>query len=191
MQIGLFPGSFNPIHLGHLIIAQYFINHYPLDQIWFVISPQNPLKKRSGLVDFDHRMKMVELSISQSKEMIASDIELKLPLPSYTIHTLDYLKENFPEHAFSLILGLDNYEGFNRWKSHDRIIQENKIYLYPREGVKLPENLSSPNFILTQAPEMGISSTGIRKDILEKKNIRFLVTDSVQEYILSHKLYQS
>lgn len=191
MEIGLFPGSFNPIHHGHLIIAQYFLNQFPLDQVWFVISPQNPLKKRSSLVDFNHRMKMVQISIMNSPKMIASDIEQELPVPSFTIHTLDYLKSNLPENNYSLILGLDNYAGFNRWKSHDRIIQENKVYLYPREGHSIPETLSSANFILTHAPEIGISSTMIRNGIQENKSIRFLVTDPVLDYIQKNQLYKN
>jgi nicotinate-nucleotide adenylyltransferase len=189
MQIGLFPGSFNPIHLGHLIIAQYFLNEYPIDQIWFIISPQNPLKKRSGLAEFHHRLRMVELSLGSNSQMVASGIESQLPLPSYTIHTLDHLKSHYPEHDFSLILGMDNYEQFNLWKSHDRIIQENKIFLYPRKGSLVPVS-PSPHFIITQAPEIEISSTRIRKILLENKNIQFLVAEPVLKYIQEHHLYQ-
>jgi len=191
MKIGLFPGSFNPVHIGHLIISRHFLNFYPLDQIWFIISPQNPLKKKSSLTDSQHRLEMVRLSIEGSRDLLASDIEFHLPLPSFTINTIDYLKKNHPEHEFSLIIGSDNYQAFEKWKSHDRLIGENQVYIYPRKGSTISTPLSSTNFLLTAAPELEISSTSIRNLWIEGKNVQFLVPESVLQYIQKNKLYRS
>jgi len=188
MKIGLFPGSFNPIHIGHLIIAQYLLNHESLDKIRFIISPQNPLKKRRILASPEDRFQMVHLAIEDNPALEASDIEFHLGLPSFTIDTLDSLKKIETENEFSLIIGSDNYENFEKWKSHDRLIRENQVFVYPRNGFK-PNLAGNSPFTFIQSPEIDISSTLIRELIQAKKEIRYLVPEMVREYLKKKNLY--
>lgn len=189
MKIGLLPGSYNPIHIGHLILAEYLLNNFDFDQVWLIISPQNPLKKKASLVDLEHRMKMVNLSIGDSKSLLGSDIEFHLPFPSYTIDTLDFLKSKYPKDIFNLIIGADNYQNLSKWKSHQRLEDENSIYVYPRKGYPLTQNRKSNHFLVNEAPEIEISSSFIRKNLQENKSIRYLVVDKVLEYIQTYQLY--
>ena len=132
MNIGLYFGTFNPVHVGHLIIANYMVEFTDLDQVWLVVTPQNPLKKKSTLLEDYHRYAMVELAVEDNDKLKASNIEFNLPQPSYTINTLTYIKEKYPKHQFSLIMGEDNLRTLHHWKNHEQIIEEHKIYVYPR-----------------------------------------------------------
>lgn len=181
MKIGLFFGSFNPIHNGHLIIANYMVSHSDLDEIWFIVSPHNPHKQKKTLLADHHRLEMVRLAIEDCKNLNVSDIEFKLPQPSYTINSLVHLQEKYPKHKFCLIIGEDNLNTFHKWKNYQEILNISELYVYPR-----PEN-DDPNvdfsYNLVNAPLIGISSTLIREMIKDKKNIQFFVPDKVYKYI--------
>ncbi|CAN5586778.1 nicotinate (nicotinamide) nucleotide adenylyltransferase [soil metagenome] len=183
MKVGLFFGSFNPIHNGHLIIAGYVAEFSDLDQVWLVVSPHNPLKPAGSLLQDYHRFHLVELGIGSNKKVKASKIEFGLPKPSYTIHTLAYLKELYPKHNFSLIMGADNLETFHKWKNYEILLEEHDLYVYPRplsDGGHLKDHARVK---WVQAPLMEISSTFIRKSIQEGKDVRYMMPESVAEYI--------
>ncbi|MEI7595698.1 MAG: nicotinate (nicotinamide) nucleotide adenylyltransferase [Bacteroidota bacterium] len=181
MKIGLFFGSFNPIHSGHLIIANYMVSHSDLDEIWFVVSPHNPLKQKKTLLADNHRLEMVRISIENSQKLKVSDIEFKMPQPSYTIDTLVYLQEKFPQYKFCLIIGADNLQTFNKWKNYKEVLKMTELYVYPRPNC----NDVNVDFIFhrIEAPMVEISSTLIRNMIKAKKDIRFFVPESVYNYI--------
>src|SRR5579863_9384801 len=170
-KVGLFFGSFNPIHIGHLVIAEYMVEFTPLEQIWFVVSPRNPLKKKETLLNETHRIRMVRLAIEYDIRFKASSVEFNLPRPSYTINTLAYLNEKYPKVEFSLILGLDNVTTLHKWKNYETLLKNYKIYVYPRvySGNKSPALVSHPSISLTEAPIMEVSSTFIRNAISEGK----------------------
>ncbi len=184
MRIGLYFGSFNPIHHGHLIIANYILDHTDLDQIWFVISPQNPLKPSASLLNEYHRLFLVQLAIEGEKNLKASDIEFKLPKPSYTVDTLAYLQERYPVHQFAIIMGSDSLQNLPKWKNYQWLLRHYPIYVYQRpdhETVALyPEAMG---LHVMHAPLLPISSTHIRHHIKEGKSIRYLVPDAVREEI--------
>ena len=191
MKIGLYFGSFNPIHNGHLIIANYIIQNTGLDQVWFVISPQNPLKKSTTLLNEYHRLYLVQVSIEDEPALKASDIEFRLPKPSYTIDTLTYLTEKFPSHQFSVIMGSDSYQNLPEWKNYQQLLNNYKIYVYERPGFN-PENKyenATVNFL--KAPLLEISSTYIRKIIKEGKSIRYLVPEKVRLEIEQNGYYRN
>ncbi len=190
MKTGLFFGSFNPIHTGHLIIANYMANHTGLDQVWLVVSPHNPLKEKSGLINMYDRLEMCKLAVEHAENIRVSDIELKLPQPSYTIDTLIHLHEKYPEHHFSLIMGSDNLVSFKKWKNYELILRDYHIHVYPRPGFEDHEFINHPSVTLTQTPLMELSATFIRKSIREKKNVQFFVPDAVLEFIESKNLYR-
>lgn len=189
-KVGLFFGSFNPIHIGHLAIANYFAEYTELNEVWFVISPHNPLKEKKSLLHQQHRWYMVNLAIEDYPKFKASDIEFHLPQPSYTIHTLVHLKEKYPNHQFCLILGQDNLSTFHKWKNFEVILENYKIYVYPRPGAAPSEFDKHPNIILTDAPYIGISSTFIRKAVKEKKDIRFFLHPKVWQHIDEMNFYK-
>lgn len=182
MNIGLYFGSFNPIHTGHLIIANYIVNNSELDEVWFVVSPQNPFKNTASLLNEQHRLSLVKIAIEGEKKLKASNVEFKLPKPSYTADTLIYLSEKYPTINFSVIIGSDGFQNIKNWKNYKYIINNYNIIIYKRPSFdienELPENIS-----VIDAPLLEISSTLIRKNILEKKSIRYLVTDTVMEEI--------
>jgi len=191
MNIGIFSGSFNPIHIGHLILANYIVEYTHLQEIWFVVSPQNPLKSKQGLIGEDVRLKMTELALKDYPKLKASDFEFSLPKPSYTINTLDNLKESFPQYDFTLIIGADNWSTFENWKEHDVILDKYPIMVYPRLGYRI----SIPNKLKTKVEALGspiieISSTFIRDGIKEDKNMRAFLPEEVNEYILHNGLYR-
>lgn len=191
MQIGLFFGSFNPIHTGHLIIAQHLAEHTDLDQVWLVVSPQNPLKDKASLAKDQDRLHLVQLAIEYHPKLRVSNIEFGLPKPSYTVNTLAHLKEKFPQHEFSIIMGGDNLAHFHKWKNYKFILEHYKIYVYKRGGDELNLELAThPNIVFCEAPLLGISSTYIRNLIQKKKSIRYLVPDEVWKYIESGGLYK-
>lgn len=183
MHIGLFFGSFNPVHIGHMVLANYMQRYTDLQEVWLVVTPQNPLKTKSTLLDQHHRLFMVELAIDDAPGIRSSNIEFKLPQPSYTINTLVHLCEKFPEHRFSLIMGQDNLHGFTKWKNYEAILKSHHIYVYPRPNALGSEFDTHPHVHLTQAPLMEISSTFIRNAIKEKKDIRFFLPPKVWEQI--------
>ncbi len=191
MKVGLFFGSFNPVHLGHLGLANYMLEHTDLARIWFVVSPHNPLKIKSSLLDERQRYKMIALAIADNKKLKASNIEFKLPQPSYTINTLNYLKEKYPQHEFALIMGADNLENFHKWKNYDEILKLYQLYVYPRpesDGGKLKTH---PQVKLVNAPLMKISSTAIRQAVKEKKVLRYLLPEAVWKYIKEMHFYEN
>lgn len=190
MKIGLFFGSFNPIHTGHLIIANYMANFTMLDQVWFVVSPHNPLKQKEELSNSYDRLEMVKLATEYTENIRVSDVEFQLPQPSYTIDTLTHLRAKYPEHSFSLIMGSDNLASLSKWKNYEILLRDYRILVYPRRGTELPELASHPSVTMTETPIMELSATFIRKAIQEKKNIRFFVPDSVLAFIDSKNLYR-
>jgi nicotinate-nucleotide adenylyltransferase len=191
MKIGLYFGSFNPIHHGHLIIASYILNNCPVDQIWFVVSPQNPLKPAAGLLNEYHRLHLVQLAVEEVGNMRASDIEFKLPRPSYTIDTLTYLHEKYPTYQFSVIMGGDSFKNISHWKNHEVLLANYELYVYRRPGFELQISSKKPNIHLIEAPYLEISATQIRENIKKGKSIRFLVPERVREEIEHNGYYRS
>src|ERR1700743_1984404 len=189
MKIGLLFGSFNPIHTGHLIIANYLANHTDLDKVWLVVSPQNPLKKYGDLINTYDRLEMAKLATENANNITVSDVELKLPQPSYTIDTLTHLKEQYPQHEFAIIMGSDNLVTLHKWKNYKMILRDYKIYVYPRPGYENAEYASNPSGTITMTPLMELSATFIRKSLLEKKDVRYFLPDAVLEFIQSKNLY--
>ncbi|MDR1006510.1 MAG: nicotinate-nucleotide adenylyltransferase [Bacteroidales bacterium] len=179
-KTGLYFGSFNPIHNGHLILAEHILQNSDLSQIWFVVSPQNPLKNRASLLDNRNRLAMVRLAIDDNEGFLASDIEFSLPQPSYTINTLVYLSEKYPLREFSLILGEDNLENFNKWRNYTTILEYYKLYIYPRRAAKPSPLAENRNVIMIDAPQIDISSSFIRENIKSGKSIRYLVPEKVR-----------
>jgi nicotinate-nucleotide adenylyltransferase len=188
MKVGLYFGSFNPVHNGHLIIANYLLNNTDLNQVWLVVSPQNPLKKSSGLLNEYHRLHLVKSAIDGEKNIKASSIEFQLPKPSFTIDTLTYLKEKYPAHEFSIIMGSDSFTNIQKWKNYQVLLKEYTIYIYVRPGFEItnqPENIKA-----LKAPLIEISSTHIRELIKSGKSIRYLVPDIVKEEIENNNYYR-
>lgn len=194
MKIGLYFGSFNPIHVGHLIIAEAALDTAILQEVWFVVSPQNPFKKSKTLLHEFDRLKMVELAIQDNASMRASDIEFRLPKPSYTIDTLTHLSEKYPQHEFYLILGADNLQHFHKWKNYEAILKYYDLFVYPRPGSEnvIPEKLLpfSDKITFIQAPLLGISATYIRQKVAKGGSIRYLVPPEVAFFIQAKKFYQ-
>jgi nicotinate-nucleotide adenylyltransferase len=191
MKIGLFFGSFNPIHIGHLAIANYIKEFSDLDELWLIVSPQNPLKKKKTLLDEYERLKMVELALSNEDKIKASDIEFRLPKPSFTIDTLTYLNEKFPKNEFAIILGTDNFESFHKWKNYEEILKQYKLYVYPRPGYDLGDYKNHPSIEQIDAPIMEISSSFIRRSIQEGKNVRYFLPERVYQYINEMFFYRN
>lgn len=190
MKIGLFFGSFNPIHTGHLIIANFMASHTDLDQVWFIVSPQNPFKEKKTLAPDRTRLQMIRMAIEDNSLLKVSDIEFSLPKPSYTITTLSYLKEKYPVHEFSLIMGSDNLSSLPLWKNYEQIINNYAIYIYNRPGVNANPFEDKKNIYFFDAPQLYISASVIRKFIEEGKSIRYLVPEQVFEFLEGNKLYK-
>jgi nicotinate-nucleotide adenylyltransferase len=189
MKIGLYFGSFNPVHIGHLIIANHIANYTELEQVWFVVSPQNPFKNYSSLLNQYHRLHLVKTAIDGEKKLRASNVEFSLPKPSYTVDTLAYLQEKYPAHTFSIIMGSDGFQNINKWKNYEVILKNHFIYIYKRPGFEI-NTKTGANIIMVDAPLLEISSTGIREMIKEKKSIRFLVPDLVKDEIEANNYYK-
>ncbi len=189
MKVGLLFGSFNPIHTGHLIVANYMATNTDLDTVWLVVSPQNPFKASNTLAHEFDRFQMVSLAIGDNPKLGVSNIEFSMPKPSYTIDTLTYLQEKYPSYNFVLIMGEDNLPLFPKWKNADRILEYHKVYVYPRSGSDTTELPEMPQLTFVKAPVLDISATFIRKCIKEEKSIKYLVPDPVAEYIQANKLY--
>jgi nicotinate-nucleotide adenylyltransferase len=183
MQIGLFFGSFNPIHIGHLALANYFTEFANLNEVWFVVSPQNPFKEKAQLLHQNNRLHLVELAINNHPKMRSSNVEFSLPQPSYTVNTLAHLKEKYPTYNFSLIIGEDNLHSFNKWKNYEYILENYTLLVYPRPGSIKSKFHTHNNVKLLDAPLIEISSTFIRSAIKTNKDIRFFVPEKVWEEI--------
>ncbi len=188
MKIGLHFGSFNPIHIGHLIIASYIANNTIMEQVWLVVSPQNPLKPSGNLLNEYHRLHLVQVAVEDDPQLKWSDIEFRLPRPSYTIDTLSYLSEKYPNNEFSLIIGSDSYMNLHKWKNPEIIKRDYNIYVYERPGFIVKSE--SKNIHLLKAPMLDISSTEIRKAIKKGKSVRYLVPNSVLEEIVRSSYYK-
>lgn len=190
MKIGLFFGSFNPIHHGHLIIANHIAMTGSVDEVWFVVSPQNPFKKANTLLNENHRYHLVQLAIEGEKKLRTSNIEFKLPKPSYTANTLAYLKEKYPSHVFSIIMGSDGFQNIDKWFNADIILKDYQIIIYKRPGFEI-SNPFNANILVAEAPLLEISSTHIRYLIKNGLSIRYLVPDTVAEEIRNQHYYIS
>ncbi len=191
MRIGLYFGSFNPVHTGHLIIASHILQHTGVQQVWFVVSPQNPQKKSATLLNEYHRLYLVQLAVEGSTDLRASDVEFHLPRPSFTIDTLTYLQEKYPMHQFSVIMGSDSFQNLRSWKNYAQILQHYQVIVYQRPGFEIGPEEKNPNIIILKAPLLEISSTHIRESIREGKSIRYLVPDSVMNEIERNSYYKS
>jgi nicotinate-nucleotide adenylyltransferase len=195
-KIGLYFGSFNPVHIGHIAIAGYMIEFTDLDQVWFVVSPHNPLKKKETLLPDQQRLHMVRLAIGDNLKLRASDIEFRLPVPSYTIDTLAYLQEKYPGRKFSVVMGLDNLYTLYKWKNPDALIRNYSIYVYPRPFVRRPVSPAFENILSiadvhrVDAPVMEISSTFIRNGIKEGKDMSYYVPAASWQYIKEMHFYE-
>lgn len=193
MNIGLFFGSFNPIHVGHLIIANHLVENSDLDQVWFVVTPHNPFKKKSSLLDNNHRLNLVDIAVEEYPNLKSSNIEFNLPQPNYTVNTLIHIGEKHPDHNFSLIMGEDNLKSFHKWKNYKVILANYQIYVYPRVDIQKAtiELLKHPHIHKIEAPIVEISSTHIRNSIKDDKNFRPLVPHNVWVYIDEMNFYKS
>lgn len=187
--IGIFGGSFNPVHNGHIMLAQYLAQHSHLDEVWLTLSPQNPLKISNSLLDDNHRLAMLNLAIESYPLLKVCDIELEMPRPSYTINTLDELSRRYPDYRFNVVIGGDNWNIIDRWKDYQRIINEYGVVVYPRPGYEL-SSINYSNVVVVEAPLADISSTEIREAFANGKEARHLIPQKVAEYIIKHDLYK-
>ena len=203
MKIGLYFGTFNPIHVGHMIIANYMADHTNLDQVWLVVSPQNPLKQKKSLLEDFHRLALVRVAIEDNSKLRASDIEFGLPKPSYTTTTLAYLKEKYPNDEFALIMGEDNLRTLHKWYNYEQILENHRLFVYPRaitmqEEDELNEsgsldykNIEHSNIVkCDDVPVMKVSSSYIRKAIRDNKDVRYLLTEPVHKYLDEMNFYR-
>lgn len=190
MKVGLFFGSFNPIHVGHLIIANHLVEFGDLDEVWLVVTPHNPLKKKATLANDYERLHLVNLAIGDNLKLRASNIEFSLPKPSYTIDTLTYLSEKHPTKEFVLIMGGDNLATLHKWKNYELILKYYKVYVYQRPQYELGDLENHESVQIFDAPLMSISASFVRKSIKAGKSIRYLVADSVREQIEIGRMYQ-
>ena len=192
MKIGLYFGSFNPIHHGHLLIAGFILENTDVDQVWFIVSPQNPLKPSHSLLNEYHRLFLVQAAIEGELRLRASDVEFKLPRPSYTADTLAYLHEKYPSHHFSIIMGSDSFQNISRWKNYQYLLKNYTVYLYARpEHEQISEYPEAKSVVLLKAPLLPISATDIRKKIRDGKSIRYWVPEAVREEIERNGYYKS
>ncbi len=192
MKIGLYFGTYNPIHIGHLTLANHIAEHSDLDQVWFVVTPQSPFKTKSSLLDNYQRLEMVHLATKDYDKLRPSDIEFRLKQPNYTIDTLTYISEKYPKYNFALIMGEDNLKSFHKWKNYERILELYSIYVYPRisEGNVETQFSNHPKITKVEAPIMQLSSTFIRNEIKENRNIKPMLPEHVWEYLDQMNFYK-
>jgi len=186
----LFFGSFNPIHSGHLIIANYFLEYADIAELWFVVSPQNPFKERDNLLADHHRYALVKLATEEEPRFRVSDIEFKMPKPSYTIDTLTWLQEKYPDRTFVLIIGSDQLPSFHKWKNYELILDYYQVYVYPRPKADNGEYADHPKVKRFEAPLMDISSSFIRDALKQKKEVRYFLPPKVFDYIRDMHFYE-
>ncbi|MDG2060050.1 MAG: nicotinate (nicotinamide) nucleotide adenylyltransferase [Flavobacteriales bacterium] len=189
MKIGLFFGSFNPIHIGHKVIASYLVDFTDLDKVMFLVSPQNPLKQKISLLDQYHRLQIIRAEIEDNSKLAVSDIEFDMPKPSYTIDTLVRLKEKYPENDYSIIMGSDNLQNFHKWKNYEQILEDYSIYVYPRPGYEISGSHKNIH-VIEGVPQMEISSSFIRKSIKEGKDISYLMPEKAWIYTDEMNFYK-
>lgn len=189
-KTALFFGSFNPVHVGHLIIADFIQGLDDIGEVWMVISPHNPFKEKKSLAKDYDRLEMMHLAIGDNPKIRASDIEFSLPKPSYTVDTLAYLKEKYPHREFALVMGGDNLQSFHRWKNYETILRDHEIYVYARPGYETDKYQDEEGVHILEAPLLSISASYIRRRIKDGESIRYLVREPVREFIMSKRLYQ-
>lgn len=189
MNIGVFSGSFDPVHIGHMIVAEHMCEFAGMDEIWFSVSPQNPLKPAAGISDTSHRVAMLKIAIRGDSRMRYCDIETKLPVPSYSVDMLDALASEYPQNSFRLIIGGDNWNIFDKWFRHDYIIDNFGLLVYPRPGYPVKNIPYNKNITLCNAPETDISSTYVRESIKSGKILNYCVPSGVMDYIIDKGLY--
>jgi nicotinate-nucleotide adenylyltransferase len=190
MKVGLYFGSFNPIHTGHLIIANHVLNETELKKIWFVVSPQNPFKQNNSLLNEFDRLHLVRLAVEDNSKIKVTDIEFGLPKPSYTINTLTHLSEKYPEHEFCIIMGSDSFQNLDKWKNYEAIVKNYALYVYSRTGFEI-RNTHKARLTVLDAPLIQISATQIRELIKKGKSIRYLVPENVREEIESRRFFKN
>ncbi len=190
MKIGLYFGTFNPIHIGHMAIANYMVEFTEIQQLWFVVSPQNPFKEEKHLLKDYHRLEMVNRAIDDDERFRASGVEFRLPRPSYTINTLAYLQEAHPNHEFYLVMGSDNLSHFHKWKNAALILQSHHVLVYPRAGDPLPDQTLHPHIHCVNAPRMEISASFIRQAIADGKNISCFIPPKAYQYLQEMNFYR-
>ena len=191
LKVGLYFGSFNPVHIGHMAIANYMVEYTSIDQLWFVVSPHNPLKNKLNLLNDYQRLDLVNRAIEDDNRFRASNIEFNLPKPSYTIDTLTYLKEKFPDYEFVILMGSDNLESFHKWKNFKTIVQNYGIIVYPRPGFEQAKVLKHENIVIAkEAPLMEVSSSFIRNAIHDGKDVRHFLPQNVWKYVDEMNFYK-
>ncbi len=183
LKIGLYFGTFNPVHIGHLAIANYMVEYRDIDQLWFVVSPQNPLKKKNNLLDDYQRLEMVHRAVENDDRMRVSNVEFKMPKPSYTSDTLAYLKDQYPNYRFRILMGSDNLQNFHKWKNYETILENYGIMVYPRPNFDASQIKQHKNITITDAPLMEISSTFIRQALKNDKDVRHFLPLKTWEYL--------
>ena len=191
-KVGLYFGTFNPIHIGHLIIANHMVENSDLDEVWMVVTPHNPFKKKSSLLDNHHRLEMVYLATKEYEKIHPSDIEFKLPQPNYTINTLAHISEKYPNYSFNIIMGEDNLKGFHKWRNYEAILEDYNVYVYPRisEGKVETQFTNNSKIYRVEAPIVQISSTMVRNSIKSGKSVRPLLSQDVWKYIDDMNFYK-
>ena len=182
-KVGLYFGTYNPIHIGHMAIANYMVEFTDIDQLWFVVSPQNPHKKKTNLLNDYDRLELVHRAVDEDTRIRVSDIEFNMPKPSYTTDTLAYLKDKFPKYEFRILMGSDNLENFHKWKNYETIIENFGVIVYPRPGSAQSKYEEHKNITFTNAPQMEISSTFIRNAIKDGKDVRHFLPPKTWEYL--------
>ncbi len=190
MRIGIYGGSFNPIHKAHVRLAKALLREAALDEVWLMVSPQNPLKSQADLLDDGQRLRLARVALQNERRLVACDYEFRLPRPSYTFDTMEALSADYPQHQFTLLIGGDNWERFPQWYRHDELLQRYPIVIYPREDSPIDEAALPPNVRLVHTPLINISSTDIRRRIREGRSIARLVPRAVADIILQEGLYR-
>ena len=189
MNIAIFSGSFNPIHMGHLILGNYVTEFTDIDEAWYLVTPQNPLKENLNLLDEATRLEMVNIALEAYPKLKASDFEFTLPLPSFTINTLEALSEKYPQHTFSLLIGADNWQVFDKWKDYKKLIQNYRMLIYPRPGYSSLSTKDKGDIKILTSPIIDVSSTFIRQSIFDKRDVKAFLPEKVYQFIKDKKLY--
>lgn len=189
-KVGIYSGSFNPIHHGHVMLANYLVEFSDLDELWFVVTPQNPLKKKEDLLDDDERLKMVQLALGDDPRFHVSDIEMHLPTPSYTINTLTALSEQHPDCEFVFICGMDSLQNFKNWREYQKILDNYELLVFPREGYDGGDLINYPSVTVLKTPILEISSTFIRQCVKEGRDVRHFMTEKAFLYMKENRFYE-